>query len=160
MESGRGWTTNITHRHECFLFQWDARIQSQYIWVESSTQLFGRLSRLVVVSDAARLYGPIPERRSRSGMHCTPCPGSYKVVISPSCTILESCASWASSDVVISKLGLTLDSVVHHLQDNFACVIGVQLKLRELIFSSVILNLANPSTTIGALPDCSTCLGR
>ncbi|EDR09881.1 uncharacterized protein LACBIDRAFT_318164 [Laccaria bicolor S238N-H82] len=35
------------------------------------------------------------------------------------------------------KPGHTFDSVVDHLQDDLACIIRVQLKFRDLIFSSV-----------------------
>ena len=41
--------------------------------VPVGAHLLGKLSRLVSISDTALwLHGPIPERRSRGGMQCTP----------------------------------------------------------------------------------------
>ena len=107
---------NLIHRHnECrYFYEMRTRIQSQHIRVERSSGN-PRLTRLIVVSDTASLYGPI---LNDAVMHCTSCPGPYRVVSdakSPSCTILESCALLASFDVVISNLCHTLESKLESL---------------------------------------------
>ena len=92
-------------------------------------------------------------------MHYTPCPGPTKYSLMQHCHRVQFLKAMhrehQPSDIIISNLCHTLDSVVDHFQDNLACIIGVQLKFRELIFSLVTLNFADSSTTIGALPDCS-----
>ena len=70
----------ILHRHNerRYIYEMSTRIKSRYIQVKApvGTNLFGKLSRLVAVSDTAlSLYGLIPERQSGGGMQRTPGPG-------------------------------------------------------------------------------------